>query len=851
MRRSARFICSADQKPDPDHSFRRIIRQGPWRRDDGVNRWYLYRKTVNLPATVSDANLNITVDGRYKLYVNGTRVGRGPVRCSPYFQRFDHYDVAPFLVEGENIVAVLVHVYGCDTAWYEQSRNYWQGIFGDGGLFVEGLASSDCEDIRFDTNSTWLCKESLAWCRDTPRSGWGQDFVEDFDASRMPEGWTQTNFDDSGWQAASEMHLETHEDDMAKGWGPIEPFPTLLPRDIPYLAEVAVAPLSIVNICEVIPNPELPIDRRGYEEELGEVAAVHVENAEALLKNDESVTVIRTTDSRDVVLLLKFEQLHSGYPFIEIEATGGEVIEVTVAETIAGEYLGELDKPPRIKRQTDLDCAHLFRYKARRGKQRFEKFEWTGFRYLQLTIRNAPNGIRIRHVGSTYTHYPVVNGGEFKCSDTFLNKLWELGRYTALQCTHDSWEDCPGREKRQWIGDGIVHYLIGTAAFGPSTCPIDRQFLKHGMESQRPDGLLQMFAPGDHHIDGIVIPDYSLIWICAADYYFQYNADLDLIEELFPAVQKILVWFDRQTNVEGVICDLPYWHFIEWANIDRSGISLPINAMYVGAMRGAARMAAALEMPRIADKYKAAAEGIADVLNKSHWDSNRGVYVDSVDPESGRRKRKVSQQGNAAMIYWDIAPRSRWQKIINRITDTANLRLTAVPPVVPEGEPFDPLTDVVRANTYFSHFVYEALAKARRFDLALDMMRCAYEPMLATGTTTLWESFDPSASLCHAFSATPVYQLSAHALGVKPHKPGFREFRVEPQPGDLKFATGIYPTVLGDICVSWQAGEDKFELTLVVPRGGRAEVLAPPGYASGNSASQVGAGEHHFSFNRL
>jgi len=850
MKRNARFICPADQTPDTEATFRRIVSQGPWRRDDGVNRWYLYRKTTSLPSSSSAASLNITVDGRYKLYVNGASVGRGPARCSPDYQRVDHHDVLPHLTVGDNVIAVLVHVYGCDTAWYEQGKDYWQGIFGDGGLFVEGNVDCGDESIGVATDSSWRCIECTAWNRDTPKSGWGQDFIEDYDASQMPNGWKQNNFDDSNWPFANEMHIETDADDMAKGWGPIEPFPTLLPREIPFLTETQVAPTSIVNIHEVIPDTKLPIDRRSYEELFGASAEDMVENAECLLSDDDHVAVIRTSGNADVTLLLKFDQLHSGYPFIEIDADGGEIIELAIAETIPGEFLGEQESPVRIRKESYLDCAHVFRYKARPGVQRFEKFEWSAIRYIQLIVRNAPNGLRIRHIGSNYTHYPVENAGQFECSDSLLNRLWEIGRYTTVQCTHDSWEDCPGREKRQWLGDGIVHYLIGSAAFGTSTREIDRQFLRHGMEGQRPDGLLQMFAPGDHHSNGIVIPDFCLHWICTADYYYQDYGDLELIEELFPAVQRVLAWFDRQTNDDGLVCDMPYWHFIEWANIDRSGVSLAINAMRIGALKAAERMAIALQMPRIVDKYGQAARYATEVLNRTHWDDKRGAYVDSVDTNTGLQNQKVSQQANAAMICWDVAPEDRWASVIKCITDARRTKLTAVPPVATIDEPFDVLTDVVRTNTFFSHFLYTALAKARQFDLAMDLMRASYAPMLETGTTTLWESFDPAASLCHAFSASPVYQLSANVLGVRPLSAAFSEFAVAPQPGDLRHAKGVYPTVKGAVSVSWEIDKAKFNLHISVPEGTSAVVISPPGYETSDGSIKVAAGEHDFSFSK-
>jgi hypothetical protein len=165
------------------------------------------------------------------------------------------------------------------------------------------------------------------------------------------------------------------------------------------------------------------------------------------------------------------------------------------------------------------------------------------------------------------------------------------------------------------------------------------------------------------------------------------------------------------------------------------------------------------------------------------------------------------------------------------------------------GETFDPQEDVVLANTYFSHFVFSALGKAGRFDLALAQMRRFYEPMLATGTTTLWESFDPAASLCHAFSAAPVYQLSAHVLGVQPVEPGFGRFRIALQPGDLEYARGTYPTHLGGVVVSWSKDDTGLELEFDVPPGAIAEVIPPPGFQTDAPGLEYEPGNHRLGVN--
>ena len=848
MLRRAPFIWMSSQAIDDHVDFRTLLREGPSRRDDGVNRWVLFRRTIELPSAPSSASLSITVDGRYQLYVNGVFVGRGSVRASPAFQRFDCHEVAKQLCSGSNVVAVLVHVYGVDTAWYERARDYWQSVFGDGGLYCEACIECDRVTVQLVSDCEWKWHECTAWHRDTPRSGWGQDFIEDHDARLMPQGWTQRDFDDSGWSSCQIQIAGDSASDRVRGWGPIEPFPTLLPREVPQLAETILAPARVFGMYAVRPREELPINRRLYEEALEELPGGLIDAPDALLEDDDSVTTVRTAPDLDVALLIAFDRRHAGYPYIEVEAGGGEVVELAVAETVPGEYDSRAVRPTRLTRATFLDCAHLFRYTARPGRQRFQKFEWTAVKYAQLVVRNAPQGIRIRHVGSVYTHYPVENRGTFECSDALLNHLWKVGRYTTLQCTHDAWEDCPGREKRQWLGDGVVHYLVNAAAFGPSTQPLDRQFLLHGAESQRPDGLLQMFAPGDHHTHGVIIPDFNLHWIAAAHHYLLHTDDARTIEQIFPAIERSLAWFGRHVGPNGLLVDVPHWHFIEWADTERDGEAATINAMLVGALNAAMRLAQHIGYEGAARRFEDRAAGIAQALNERHWDDTRGVYVDSVDPLTNAQHARVSQHANAAMIEWGIAPRVRWSRMIAYVTDKRRLRLTAVPPVVPMGEEVDPQTDVVRTNTYFSHFLYSALAKAGRFDLALEGIRAFYGPMLETGTETLWESCEPAASLCHAFSASPVYQLSAHVLGVTPIVPGFRRFRLHPQPADLQFATGTYPTPLGDIHVEWRRETRAIELHIAIPERTEAEVLPPAAFELETSSGRLGAGVHHLRF---
>lgn len=844
MYRRAKFIWTPKQAPDGNVTFRSLLVHGPVRRECGVNRWLLFRREFELPGAADAAQMDITADSRYVLYVNGGLVGRGPARAAPSFLRVDTHDMTAKLCAGRNVIAVLVHVYGVDTAWYEVARDYAQSIFGDGGLYVDARVHAGSQVIDIVSDGTWRVHECTAWRADTPRSGWGQGFIEDHDARRMPAGWELPGFDDSGWDAAQVLVRTASAEDQVKGWGDIEPFSTLVRRDFPPLAESALQPVAIIGVYEVEASSPLNLDRQLYDEQLVAARPGCAAGLDALLRNDGSGALVRTSGGKDVCIVMRFAQRHSGYPFLEVEALGGEVIDVAVAETIPGEYAGVPGPIPRLARQSYLDCAHVFRYTARPGRQRFEKLDWTAVKYLQLVVRNAPAGVRLLRVGSTYTHFPVEFRGEFACSDDVLTRLWSVGRYTTLQCTHDAWEDCPGREKRQWIGDGIVHYLIDAAAFGPGSQAIDRHFLLQALESQRSDGLLEMFAPGDHHQGGIIIPDFNLHWICAAHHYLMHTGDAATIEQLLPAIQRVLAWFDRQAGPNGLLADLPHWHFIEWANVGRSGESFTVNAMWVAALEAAAAAARMVGYARLEARCLESAARVRRTLRARHFDARRGVFVDVVDTASGRQDPRVSQQANAMAILADVAERDEWNRIVERITDDARLRLTACPPVAIHEDPFDSATDVVRANTYFSHFVYAALGRAGRIDLALEQMRRLYGPMLATGTETLWESFEPVASLCHAFSATAVYQLSAFVLGVTPAEPGFARAVIAPQFADLRWARGAYPTPHGPIRIEWSRVAERWvDVRLALPSGVSATFQSPAGYQPAAPLS-LSSGEH-------
>jgi hypothetical protein len=840
------FIWTPRQAIDPRGS--RAVYLGEPPRDDGKNRWFFFRRTVNLAAKPDAAELSITVDGRYQLHVNGTYVGRGPVRANPLFQRFDTYDVAPHLRQGRNVMAVLVHVYGVDAAFYETTKGMWQPTFGDGGLWVDGFARVRGERVALASDEAWRCIQSKAWTQDVPRSNHSLGFIEDLDGDALADDWMATDYDDSAWDLARAMLAGGGPPEAPYGGQETRPFPILVPRGIPRLEEKRVAAQRIVWVRGLVPDPALPFHKRSYEETLTSPPDDALRNPDDLLRLEGGNAVVRTCPGRDVSILLDFGKIMTGHPRLELEARGGEIVEIACSESLPGEYTSAgiaADARPTPNPWLGLD-SHLARYRARAGLQVFERFEWCAIRWMQLTVRNAPQGLVIRGLGANLVNYPVEMRGRFEASDPSLTDLWQTGAYTLRQCMHDAWEDCPSREQRQWLGDVTVENLVGHAAFGPCVAPLTAKYLHQAAESQRPDGLTQMFAPGDHRTNGTLIPDWTLQWIlCAADHW-NLTADRETIETIYPSILKALAWFERQIDGNGLVADVPYWHFMDWAGVGRQGEAGALNAQLAGSFRAAAELGRAVGWESAAQRCEARAASIAAALESRHWDSTRRVYVDIVDPVTGEQDLRVSQHANAAIALWGTPASARIQAALDRIVDSKRLTFTAAPPIAWKGETLEPREGVVLANTFYSHFVYTALAKHGRFADALRLIRERYGPMLEQGATTLWESFGPTASLCHGFSATPTYQLSRRILGVSPAAAGFSKIAIMPDIADLEFANGVVPTAIGDVTVTVERSGAGFTCTARGPKGVPLEVTPPPGYRGDRRRSDSGDVEARF-----
>jgi alpha-L-rhamnosidase len=151
----------------------------------------MFRRTFDLDTVPAEAPARITADSRYVLWVNGHEVGRGPVRSQPYRQRYDSFDIAPYLSVGGNVIAVLVTYYG-------RPMSFWQAAPASSNTDAALVFEAQISDERLVSDDSWRVQHSAAWSL-LVGSGGGEGVpVEIVDARQIPARWRDVGFDDSG-----------------------------------------------------------------------------------------------------------------------------------------------------------------------------------------------------------------------------------------------------------------------------------------------------------------------------------------------------------------------------------------------------------------------------------------------------------------------------------------------------------------------------------------------------------------------------------------------------------------------------------------------------------------------------
>ncbi len=525
-------------------------------------------------------------------------------------------------------------------------------------------------------------------------------------------------------------------------------------------------------------------------------ANANIDAPVALMYDNCEFTTFKPHPDGDVEIVYDFGVQRCGYLRFELIAEAETVIDFFEVEHIT---------PEGVIQHTYSNRNGL-RYICRQGINAFTSLKRRSGRYIFITIRNQSTPVLIRKVEVIESTYPVPNTGSFNCSNSDLDRIWEISARTLRLCMEDSFTDCPLYEQTLWVGDARNEALFNYTAFGVTD--ITRRCINIAGQSLERYPIVGCQVPTTWDC---LLPAWSFLWgIMVWDYYF-YTGDVDYLSRCWDDVKKNLAGAESMLDEHGLFSG-KFWNMFDWIGIDDQHPTVIHNSMFlVGALNAALACAKVLNDTHTSKWLRDYRSRLVQSIN-AFWLVERGAYPDSIH-EDGSVSPQVCQHTSFLSLLYDIVPNEHKEAALK------NLR--------------EPASEVIRVGSPFAIlYLYETLEKMGLDETILDSIYENYLPMLQEGASTVWEVFPggtgappgfPTRSHCHAWSSAPIYFLNRILLGIKAIRPAGTAYNISPRVSRLTWAKGVSASVCGPVEVAWQKDDTTLNITAKAPKGVRLQ----------------------------
>ncbi len=701
-----------------------------------------FRKTVTLTEKPTIFRVHISADNKFKLFVNGQYVASGCVLGDANNWFYDTIDLAPYLVKGENTLAALVWNLGKQKGENQISMKT---------AFI--LQAENPTHNAVNTNNTWRVEQNEAYSPkailQTDETGYlligCGDYIQ---GSKYNWNWKTCPTDK--WHNAKNL-----EHGNPKGFGSGCTW-VLAPRMIPMLDEKMLR-------FPVVRRSTMPVNQ-------------------GFLKGQQKLSI---DSNSKVSILLDQTTLINAFPTLIFSKGKGAKITFTYCESL---FDSKRQKGNRneIENKTakglkdvivasgDINCV-------------FQPLEYRTYRYLQLDIITADEKLVLDNLQHTAVGYPFQEKAKFVSNDSSLTKIWNVGWRTARLCAMDTYMDCPYYERLQYVGDTRIQALISLYVSGDDR--LMRQAIYMLNSSRFGEGLTLSSYPSN--ATQKVIPPFSLFWVDMMYDYIMLRPDIDFVRQFLPGIYGVLDWYEQHIDARtSMLGSTPYWSFVDWAKewpwdnkIKEGGVpkggddggSSITSLQFVYTLQHAAIIFEEQGNHRQAKYYSQLAAKISKAVYQNCWDEKRQLLADTPD------KTIFSQHANIWGVLTNTIPAKQQKELMNKVLKDKSL---------------------IQSTYYFKFYLAQALFQAGIGNEYISMLE-PWKQALALGLTTFPEQPEPTRSDCHAWSASPNYDLLATVCGIRPMEFGFRKVRIAPNLGSLKNAEANMPHPNGEIKVKF------------------------------------------------
>jgi alpha-L-rhamnosidase len=431
--------------------------------------------------------------------------------------------------------------------------------------------------------------------------------------------------------------------------------------------------------------------------------------------------------------------------------------------------------------------------------------EVTPFRYCEIETR-SPSTICKSVEQIAVNYFWDEKESSFSCSDTILNRVWDLCKYSIKATSFCGVYVDGDRERIPYEADAYINQLGHYCT--------DREY---SMARYSHEYLM-------------VNPTWPTEWImhsvimAYADYL--YTGDTESLAYFYKDLKnKTLLSLARddglistQTGLlnQNVLNEIhiksPIRDIVDWPLTERDGNEMPkintvINAFHYESLRLMALIAKALGNSGDALLFLQRSEDLKRTINQKLFDQINRKYVD------GEGSSHSSIHANIFPMAFGLVPDSS-------VSDVAKF-------IIEKG---------MACSVYAAQFLLEALYRAGEDQAALDLMRATNDRswwnMIKSGSTITLEAWDakfkPNLDWNHAWGAVPANMITRGLWGIVPLTPGFEVAQIKPQAGGLTSSEIITPTIRGSIRCDFKTDNStQFDLRISVPSNMKTFVYVP------------------------
>ena len=433
-------------------------------------------------------------------------------------------------------------------------------------------------------------------------------------------------------------------------------------------------------------------------------------------------------------------------PVLEVSAPEGKKITIKTENYEVGMF--------------DEKCAMAVYY-TKEGCQTFVAYGWLNG---EKAYYHIPAGVTVYKLAYRETGYNTEFVGSFECDDAFLNQLWVKCQRTLYVTMRDTFMDCPDRERVQWWGDVTIEMQMALY------CLDERALLlyKKGVDSlvgwsEHGGHMMTVVPSGTEQFE---LPMQNLAGIWGFSYYYEYTGDISVPARAYEMSLNYLKLYE--IGEDGlVIHRTGSWDWPDWG--ENADVAVMENAWYYMALQSCKKMAMLLGHTEDMAFYESRMHSIEETFNAAFWKNN--CYYFHTDNE------RPDDRANALAVLSGLAKPEAYEGILNVLQTIEN------------------------ASPYMEKYVLDAMCEMGYIDEAILRIKRRYKEMVEEDYSTLWEFWDKSGTMNHAWSGGPLITMAKYIAGIRPGDVGYRKVEIKPHHGKLKYIKCCVPSVRGEISI--------------------------------------------------